>query len=170
MLKIIDSIDKLRFFELMGVYEEGNRCNARAFYSHMDARAAVITAEQDFYQYLSEVFYETSGAYYAVWEKDGHYVSALRFEPFEDGLLLEGLETAPGERGKGHASKLMAEVLQTVSVPVYSHVAKENVPSLKTHQKCGFVRYMDHARLIDGKIDRDMVTLRWMPGNYLKNS
>ena len=170
MLKIIDEIENLRFFELMDVYEEGNRCNARVFYPHMDEHAGLINAEQDFYQYLCEVFFKSPGAFYAVWENSGRYVSAVRMEAYEDGLLVEGLETAPDKRGLGFASMLLGETIKTVSVPVYSHVAKGNILSLKTHQKCGFLYYMDIARCIDGKVDKDMVTLRWLPVNNRKNS
>ena len=164
MLKICRAIDEVRFFELMHVYEEGIRFNARSFYPDQDENVALISSEQDFYQYLSEVFFAVENAFYAVWEINGHYVSALRMEPYKDGLLLEGLETAPDKRGKGYATLLLQQVLNLVHMPVYSHVAKDNIYSIKTHNKCGFVQCLDHAEMIDGKLDKGMFTFLYSGG------
>ena len=116
-------------------------------------------AEQDFYQYLRECFFAVPGAFYAVWVEHDRYVSALRMEPYKDGLLLEALETAPEHRQKGYATALIRAALQKAgSVKVYSHVSKKNVPSWKTHEVCGFQKILDYAVYADGSVLRSSVT------------
>jgi len=70
----------------------------------------------------------------------GRYVSALRLEPYRDGLLLEALETAPEQRRKGFAAALIRAVQCFLEgkTKLYSHVDKRNLSSLKVHEKCGF--------------------------------
>ena len=118
---------------------------------------ALQLAEQDFRQYLNEVFFQTPGALCAVWEESGNYVSALRLEPYKDGLLLEALETIPAERKKGYAVTLIQEVQQYLAaqgpLKLYSHVNKRNIASRKTHEKCGFSLISDHAVYISGSVD-----------------
>ena len=159
MLKICRSLSELSFGQLMSVYEEGNRLNAVEFYAHMDANAALLQAEQDFYAYLDDCFFKTDGAWYAVWEEQGRYVSALRMEPYEDGLLLEALETIPGMRRRGFAFLLMRKVLEQVDVNVYSHVQKGNLASMGLHLRCGFQKISDRCVYIDGSESDACVTL-----------
>lgn len=117
-------------------------------------------AEQDFYQYLREVFFPVPGAVYCIWQEENAYVSALRLEPYRDGLLLEALETAPGERRRGYAEALIRAVLERFApTKIYSHVGKRNYPSLKTHEKCGFRRALDYAVYVDGSVNRHCCTL-----------
>lgn len=144
---------ELNFDELMLVYEEGNRENGAESYPDEPEMYQIQLAEQDFREYLQSVFFKTKGAFYAILEKDGHYVSALRLEPFRDGLLLEALETKPSERKKGFAALLIRSVLQEVETrPVYSHINKRNKPSQKTHAACGFRKLHDFAEYIDGSV------------------
>ena len=161
MLFICNSLNQLSFGKLMAVYEEGNRENAAYFYAGMDKNAALLQAEQDFYAYLEDCFFKIAGAFYGIWIENGEYVSALRMEPYRDGLLLEALETAPAHRRMGFASRLLKVVLTDVSAPVYSHVKKDNVASLRTHAACGFVQINDSADMIDGSISDRHLTLRW---------
>lgn len=168
MLILFDSLSNLRFGELMCVYEEGNRENAKDLYGHMDRNAGIIQAEQDFYAYLEQVFFKTNNARYAIWEEDGHYVSALRLEPYEDGLLLAALETRPGYRQQGYAQRLIRSAMDLVLVPVYSHVNKGNMASLKTHFSCGFERISEYAKRIDGSMVDDCCTLIRKPDKAKK--
>ena len=161
MLKIFQSLNAMSFGKLMTVYEEGNVDNAAEFYGQMDRNAGILQAEQDFYAYLDDCFFRTEGAFYAVWVEKGEYVSALRLEPYHDGYLLEALETAPAHRRMGFAVKLMTTVLADISVPVYSHVSKDNVASLRCHRACGFVKVSDKAEMIDGKVSDSHFTLHW---------
>lgn len=164
MLKICHSLSELSFGQLMSVYEEGNRLNAGEFYAHMDSNAALLQAEQDFYAYLEDCFFKTDGAWYAVWEVQGRYVSALRMEPYEDGLLLEALETLPEMRRRGFALLLMTAVLEQVDVNVYSHVHKGNFASVELHRRCGFQIISDRCVYIDGSESDACVTLRKAKG------
>ena len=161
MLHLADKLHKLNFGKLMVVYEEGNLENGAFLWPDLSQGQQLLQAEQAFHQYLTEVFFPTPGAVYAIWEENGEYVSALRLEPYEDGLLLEGLETAPNMRRKGYAEQLLLSVLETFPQRIYSHVSKKNTASLAVHQKCGFVRILDHARYIDGSVAHSAVTLRY---------
>lgn len=150
MLLVANRLSDISFGKLMEVYEEGNLEKAKSIYGNLDINAAIIQVEQDFYGYLRDVFFKTPGAYYLIWEEHGKYISALRLEPFEDGLLLEALETRPDSRGKGNGKRLVCLASDRSTVPVYSHVNKNNTASLRTHEVCGFKRVYEWARLIDG--------------------
>ena len=160
MLVIAESLRSLNFGQLMEVYEEGNLENGAEFWPDLPQAQQLLNAEQDFYQYLKECFFSTDGAFYALWVANGAYVSALRLEPYQDGLLLEALETAPQHRGRGYATALITAVMQTVGdTKVYSHVSKRNTASLRTHEKCGFHRILDHAVYADGSVLTTSCTL-----------
>ncbi len=153
MLYIAKSLNDLDFRALMDIYEEGNA-----------EKGDILQAEQDFYQYLRQVFFKTEGAYYCLWQVDGIFVSALRLEPFMDGLLLEALETAPGKRRMGYATALIQAVLShTGAEKIYAHVHKRNLPSLKTHRKCGFEIVSEVARYIDGSVNTNSYTMCMEP-------
>lgn len=119
----------------------------------------MLRAEQAFYQYLAEGFFSVPGAVYAIWQEQGVYISALRLEPYEDGLLLEALETAPAQRRQGYAERLIRAVQGEFPQKIYSHVSKKNLPSLAVHKKCGFRQVLDYAKYIDGSVARNAVTL-----------
>lgn len=162
MLVLAHSLRELRFGELMTVYADSN-LEAASGRSNLSAAFALQLAEQDLYQYLRDVFFPTSGALCAVWEEEGCYVSALRLEPYRDGLLLEALETAPGCRRKGYAASLIRAVHEHLKAQggakLYSHVNKRNTASLKTHEKCGFWVMSDHAVYINGSVDYRCCTM-----------
>jgi RimJ/RimL family protein N-acetyltransferase len=163
MLFQIDALKHLRFSSLMEVYEEGNRENGRDQYPRLSGPEQILAAERDFYQYL-ELFFSTGGSRYLIWELDGCYVSALRLEPYQDGLLLEGLETRPSERRKGFATKLINAVIENLDdceLPVYSHISKWNEASIRTHEKCGFKRILDYCVYIDGSVNQNAYTYRF---------
>lgn len=152
MLYLATSIRQIRFADLMEVYIEGNLEKA--------AQSSLLQAEQEFYQYLQDVFFATPGGVYAIWTEDDAYISALRLEPYKDGLLLAALETAPEHRRKGYAGKLICAVLtEFADRKIYSHVSKTNAASLAVHEKCGFCKVADHAVYIDGSVNNRAVTL-----------
>lgn len=160
MLKIVKSIKDLAFAELMEVYREGNLENGQEHWPQLSEGQQLLLAEQDFYQYLREVFFTEKGAVYAIWEENGKYISALRLEPYKGGLLLEALETHPEHRRKGYGEALLTAVRQRVgNTKIYSHVHKGNIPSLKIHEKCGFRRIMEYAVYIDGSYNHRCCTL-----------
>ena len=165
MLQLFYHLCELKFSELMEIYIEGNKENAADRYPNESEYQGLLSAEQDFYQYLKECFFSTPGAFYAVWMEKKNYVSALRLEPYQDGLLLEALETKPEERRKGYAAALINGVLAYLreqnSVAVYSHVSKRNIPSCRTHESCGFQKILDYAVYADGSVLSDSVTYRY---------
>ncbi len=153
MLYWANKLSELNFAQLMEVYREGNEENAKDFFPNVPENQQILAAEQSFHQYLRECFFRTAGARYALWAVNGRYVSALRLEPYQDGLLLEALETIPEQRRKGYAELLVKAVLAELpGVKIYSHVGKRNLASLKTHEKCGFVRILEHAVYADGSV------------------
>jgi len=159
MLIIADRLHKLSFRELMEIYVEGNLEKARDEYYDAPEHLGLQYAEQDFYQYLKECFFQTPGAKYAVWEEGGRYICALRWEPYEDGVLVSALETRPAFRRMGYATRLMNEVLPRLEGNVYSHVNKQNTASLSVHKKCGFSVISDSARYLDGSFNTRAYTL-----------
>ena len=160
MLTIVKSMRELNIGQLMAVYEESNLENGQEFYPEMPQNQQILHAEQDFYQYLRECFFKTEGARYAIWSVNGSYVSALRLEPYQDGLLLEALETAPSHRRKGYAAALIKATLQQLdNEKVYAHIHKKNIASLATHKSCGFCRILEHAVYIDGSVRSNSCTL-----------
>lgn len=162
MLKFYSRLTQLRFGDLMAVYEEGNRENGAECYPNLPPEQQLQLAEQDFYGYLHDVFFSTEGAVYAVWEIGGQYVSALRLEPYRDGLLLAALETKPSERGRGYAKALVRQVLREKGGEViYSHVSHKNTPSIRVHQACGFEKISDTAVYLDGSVNSRCMTLRY---------
>lgn len=156
MLKIAANIREIDFGALMEVYREGNEENGAELYPDATPAEQVMLAEQDFYQYLVQCFFTVEGAVYALWEQDGVYASALRLEPYQDGLLLEALETAPDKRRQGYACQLLRAVQAWLSqhgaIKVYSHVNRKNTASQRSHQSCGFTKILDHAVYADGSV------------------
>lgn len=161
MMRIAKKLHNLSFGQLMGVYAEGNAENARENYPHLPLERGILEAEQDFYRYLQSVFFPTDGAFYALWEEDGQYVSALRLEPYRDGLLVEAVETAPEHRRKGYARKLLKSTLNYLKEGrVYAHISKKDTASLALHTGCGFDRVSEQAVYIDGSVDNRCATYR----------
>lgn len=161
MLLVARRLKEISFSGLMNVYRESNEENAADFWPDETPGRRMALAEQDFYDYLSRTFFAVPGAFYALWEEDGQYVSALRMEPYQDGFLLEALETEPDRRRKGYARRLILEVLNTLDhCKVYSHVNKRNQASLRTHETCGFQKILDHAIYADGSVLTSSVTMK----------
>ena len=159
MLFLAKNLREISFAQLMEIYEEGNLENGGLMHPDLPESQQIMYAEQSFYQFLAEGFFPVPGAVYAVWVENGKYVSALRLEPYMDGLLLEALETAPNQRRKGYAEKLVRSVQAEFSRKIYSHVSKRNKASLAIHEKCGFRQILDYARYIDGSGAHSAITL-----------
>ncbi len=164
VLRLSYKLSELSFGKLMEVYAESNLENGQEFWPEESQPRQIAMSEQNFYNYLQQVFFRTSGAFYAVLEQKGQYVSALRMEPYRDGLLLEALETAPEQRCRGYAKVLIQNVLKhTGNTKIYSHVGKRNRASLRTHESCGFRIVSDGAVYADGSVNRRSYTLCYEP-------
>lgn len=160
MLIIAEKMRQVSFGALMEVYETGNLQAGQARWPEEPEGRQIALAEDAFYQYLRQVFFRTPNARYCIWEEHGHYISALRLEPYRDGFLLTALETAPEYRRKGYAAKLMQAALEQLGpMRVYSHVDKQNAASLRTHETCGFRRILEHSVYSDGSVDSLCCTL-----------
>lgn len=163
MLKIVRSLKDLDFRLLKAVYLQS--CQERGLQKYSDCPPAqqLLLAEQELYGDV-KCFFEDKKAFYAVWYADEHYVSALRMEPYRDGLLLEGLETMPEERGKGYAKMLVSSVLAKLkeqeSPVIYSHIDKKNTASIAVHLACGFEIIRDFAVYVDGSVSHNAYTMR----------
>ena len=165
MLKLVRKMGQIPFSDLMAVYAESNGKLAREQWPEEPEGMRLYRAEMDFYQYLRHDFFTVSLVrhaddlyIHALWMVEGKPVSAVRFEKWKDGVLLEALETRPDQRRKGYGFLLMRAALNEVTGKVYSHVARDNEASLGLHEKCGFRRCGDTA-LVDGSFDRRFVTL-----------
>ena len=159
MLIVAKTLRDLRFSELMQVYEQSN-LEAAGERKDLPPMFALQQVEQDHRQYLREVFFRTHGAHLCIWEEGGRYVSALRLEPYRDGLLLAALDTAPACRRQGYGAALIRAVQQLPGCgKIYSHVDKRNTASLRTHEKCGFRILSDHAVYLNGSVDYRCHTL-----------
>ena len=164
MLQIVEALSDICYSQIMKVYAQSNLRYGNATYPRLSQSLRELSAEQDFYAYLRD-FFRTSRAMYALWVVEGEYKSALRLEPYEDGFLLAGLETAPDARNKGFAKALVRGTLDAVwkrySQPVYSHIEKTNLPSLAVHRSCGFSCIREDADYIDGTHRTDAGTWIW---------
>ena len=161
MLKIIRSLKDLNFRQLADVYIQSCQERGSVHYSGQTAQQQLLS-EQDLYGEV-KCFLADKNAFYAVWESDGKYVSALRIEPYKDGLLLEGLETLPEQRCKGYAKQLVSAVLSELSeqgsAAVYSHIDKKNTASLAVHLDCGFEIVRECAVYADGSVSQNAYTM-----------
>ncbi len=154
MLLVIDKLRDLRWSSLMAVYLQGNLENGKEFYPDLPENQQLMQAEQAFYDYLQKDFFSHEGDLYCIWEENGSYRSALRLERYEDGLLLEALETHPDFRRQGYAQRLMEAVLQQLQpTKLYSHIRQRNIASIAVHEKCGFRKISDVARYVDGSVN-----------------
>lgn len=154
MLTVVTSLRQLNWAQLMSLYEEGNRENGEDFYPDAPAGQQLLMAEQDFYAYLRDGFFREPGAAYYIWSAQGQYVSALRMEPYQDGLLLEALETHPAFRGRGYAKMLIRAVLENAEYDkIYVHISRRNAPSIAVHTACGFRKILDYGVYVDGSVN-----------------
>ena len=163
MLKIVRSITEFNTEQLLRVYQQSVFEHASRRYPDLEKVHQTTRGESDFLSYLREEFFATKGAFYCVWVESDRYVSALRFEPYKDGLLLQAVETDPAERKRGYASFLLTEALNFLSrsdcPTVYSHIAKRNISSLGLHRKVGFQQLSDTATLADGTVSSHYCTM-----------
>lgn len=154
MLILCKNLHQLHFGELMEVYQESVGENGAEFYPRLSAAEQILQAQQDFYAYLRQDYFSREEDVYCIWEEKGRYLCALRLERYQDGLLLEALETRPEFRRQGYAEMLIRTVMETLDPDrVYSHIGHRNIPSQAVHRKCGFVKIADQARYTDGSVD-----------------
>ncbi len=136
MLQIIRTMSELPFGALLDIYADNDR----------------VTLQEQ-YDYLRDCFFRLPGAALCLWLEGDKPVSALRLEPYRDGLLLTALETAPYCRNQGYARALVRAVLeQWKGTKLYSHIDRKNLASRSVHKHCGFRKIADNAVYLDGSV------------------
>jgi len=99
------------------------------------------------------------------WQVEGEYVSALRTEPYEDGYLLFGLQTRKVCRHRGYGTQLVLAVCSQIQrdskKPVYVHIEKKNIASIKLHRNIGFQICAEYGKLIDGTVSHRYYTFTY---------
>ncbi len=159
MLRIVTCPHQLPVGELTELYAEEIRMQGKQNYPRLSPWEQQAEAEQDFLWYLREAFFSCPGNAWCLWEIEGVLVSALRLQAYRDGLLLEGLVTAPAHRGRGNASELIRAVVARIRpARLYAHIQKENDASAAVHEKCGFRRILEYSVLADGSFSGDYAT------------
>ena len=147
----------------MAVYSQTNQAIGEHKYPNSSPYDQCKRAEDAMLSYLREDFFRQKGSCYAVWLCEGTYRSVLRLEVYRDGYLITSLETAPEARRKGCAYSLLQAVLvylrENGCPAVYAHIEKRNIPSMRLHEKCGFVKISDSATYIDGTVTQKSCTV-----------
>lgn len=144
MMITITRYEDLDAAKLMRIYAESNYENTAYFYpEETDKDTAMRKVEEGFLNFLKNDFFTQSGASLCVLVENGVWISALRLNRIETGLyFLEALETRADQRGKGYASVLLNDVIESLKKEgpfrLCDCVSKSNAASLRTHEKCGF--------------------------------
>lgn len=155
MLRIAEHLEELRFDELAELYHydlEVEDVDDRDLEPGEEWLACI---KAEFGVYLSARFFSRSErlnnvrSFYALWEVEGKYVSAVRVHVYEQGLLLQALQTREDARGKGYAAALLEAVLaylaQRGHFKVYAHVRDWKTQVTKLLEAHGFRRILDYA-------------------------
>lgn len=162
MLLVMHRLHQLEFGKLMQVYEESNRENGAECFPDLEPHRQLLQAEQDFYAYLRSGFFTAPEDRYCIWQEQGQYLAALRLQRYQDGLLLEALETHPEHRNRGYAKRLIRSVQETVGQgKIYVHISRRNGPSIAVHTACGFRKILDYGVYADGSVNRHTDTYLW---------
>ena len=155
---IVDSVHKLECLKLFELCSDEIQQIRNCYFAHMDLHEGTLRAETDFYHYLKSLFFAVGGLY-MIYPKDDLYICSARIEPYKDGLLLNAVVTAPEFRRQGYAFELLKDSLDKFQGKiVYSHIYRNNIASIKLHEKLGFVFHSDHARMLDGSVRNDHIT------------
>lgn len=158
MIIIADSIKKIDFSQLAILcVDEVEQIRKERFRSFEETKGYDLASEE-FYFYLCSSFFPVGGLYF-VYEENGRYISSVRFDPYEDGYLLNALCTASDVRRKGHGTRLVEFAFMNLyHSNIYSHVSERNVISRKFHEKLEFSVLHNYARMLDGSVRNDHLT------------
>lgn len=155
MLLIAKSLDELRFEELAALYRydlevegfEDGMCELDDDW--------FLEKRSQFRIYLSARFFSKPDCrpgirpFYAIWEEEGRYVSAVRVNVYEQGLQLEALQTGEAWRRQGYATALVNAVLEYLaqrgSFPIYAHARDYMTYVHNMLERAGFHEILDYA-------------------------
>lgn len=140
----------------MDIYAESNGENAEDFFPDENREEGVRKVEENFLAFLKNEFFAREGNVYYVLEEEGVWTAALRLSELPNRLFyLEALETRPDMRRRGYAAKLIrkvaAELKKGGEFRICDCVSKRNIPSLKTHESCGFRAVGDGYDYLSGE-------------------
>lgn len=156
MLEVFSALENISFEKLIDVYRNDIKSDAITTDIQPKYNVEGKSTQNDFYEYLQTDFFSGKNRFYCVWVEDNVYRAALRIEPYKDGYLFHALQTHPSYRRQGYAEKLVTATLAYLSgfgnCVVYSHVYKNNQPSMQLHKKCGFIIQSDCAHFLDGTV------------------
>lgn len=158
MLQIVTSGKELNMQQLLPVYVLSNLECGQKLLKNESYWEQLRTGETVFRDSILS-FLRIDGSMLALWNIRDRCVAALRLEPYQDGLLLSCLETAPEARGRGAATALLSAVLERCPGKVYSHIHKSNKISFNLHLKVGFEIALDHGNLLDGTTSGSYYTM-----------
>lgn len=159
MIFLADHINKLNFAKLTSLYAEDIERNRKLNYGRLYAHEGRLLAEQDYYQYLRDVFFGSYGGKMFLLEEGDRYLSAVCFEPFKDGLLLNSLITAKDVRRNGYARNILSYAFDQIEgFTIYSHIHCRNRASILLHEQLDFVKLYDYAHMLDGAVCSDHIT------------
>ncbi len=148
---------------LGALYAEDIEKERKRNYKDFSLTEGLLRAQEDYFQYLREMFFSQYGGKLFVYEEEGRYLSGVRMEPFRDGVLLSCLVTSPEARRKGYAYNLLHFALEMINgTSVYAHIHSRNIASIRLHEKLGFSVLHDYAYMLDGSLRSDHFT-------YIKN-
>ncbi len=148
MIKIHRDASALPYGAVMEIYHDDLLLSGKRDYPDLTISESLHEAQQDFYGYLTEEFFSSEGAFIAILEDK----ASLRIEPYLDGFLLTGMSVAPAFRRRGYAKTLLGYVVSLLpgGSKLYSHVDKQNIPSVGLHRDFGFSVEQDGAQMLDG--------------------
>jgi len=159
--RIIEKFSLLDFGALADVYQESILQDGERNYPNLSYAEQQLEARQDLYNYLREVFFQTTGAICVVLEEKGIMYCSGRVEPYRDGMLISALETAPDYRRRGFAKILLSQIVEHIqekNLPLYSHIYKNNNASRRLHLACGFTVFENYATFLDGTVSHQAQT------------
>ncbi len=125
-------------------YIYSNRENTAFFCPDIkDPEEARRKVEEGFLEYLENDFLKKEGNSICVLEESGIWQSALRLNCIRESFYyIETIETRPGSRRKGYASRLLGALIDDLkkggSFTLVDSVANTNTASLNTHLATGF--------------------------------
>ena len=161
MLLVFETMNDKELEKLTELYAEG--CYKNAKYLHPndeDLTEAILEQKRGHVAFFKEFLTKKGNTYYVL-EEAGQWVSTLRMTKVNDFYYLEALETPVEYRKKGYGSKIIMEVIsylkQDGPVIIRDSVKKDNLASLATHRKCGFVIEHENAiyYLDNNRVDMD---------------
>lgn len=164
MLKVVSSLEPWVFSELLQICSESLQTRNGNIGIVTDSQIYRMNKEQYYYEDLISYFLHDHGKMF-FWEESGEHVSACRMIMEDNRFLLHNLETKPSARRKGYAKKLLSSIIDHLANKkgniICVHIKKDNKPSVALHTAVGFLKVKDTARLLDGSVSSDYITMEY---------